>query len=764
LRDPLGGILPPQQACNFGLHSPIWDTCGMRRRGSSGADRSEPTPPKTAPPPAPTNVSLTRKLSLAIVLAVVVAQAIVLAPVLQTSHFQNNDFINHYTLARQMAREIEHGGNPLDFWSAELSLGVPMARTYQPLAHLIAVAFYFFLGKTVALATILDFARYLSIIILPLSLYACMLLLEFPPLTAAAGALLLPFVADPQDGMLGLDLRSGISHGVYPQIVATNLLLLAIGLSLRAIRRGKGIVIAGAILGLTCLAHLMYGWMGAVTACLICLIPNHDTPLITRVKRTVALGTVAAVLTAFQLIPLFTDGWLINHSRQEVASKFDSYGAGTVLGWLTTGGLLDSSTRIPLLSVVAAVGIGILLWRVLKLRKIVASDLLVLLGFVLWLLVFFGRTTWGGLLILLGVGADFHLSRVLAIVQLFLVMLAGVGLATVWNATSRALTTIAAVVVTLALLAPLAVERLQWWHAQEAADLTTVAALKSDGADLERALTLTAQRGGRAYAGFPNTYAPNFMLGSAPVYAFMVQRLIPSVSYAYNASTFASDSMVSFTERRPEHYRLFNVRTMLFPPARVDAPFLKRVAGFGRFELYDAPAAGYFGFVDVPAAASVDRLNVYDVNKPWVRGDWPTSDQYILLNFHHEAPPPGLVSITPGSPLPPPPAPGPAAGAVSNERQTGQVYEADLDVARPTYVIFRMSYHPLWKAYLDGASQKTSMLTPGFLGVQVTPGHHHMLCRYEPGNWKPVLAITGLILTIGLIFVERILVRRAFPL
>jgi len=30
---------------------------------------------------------------------------------------------------------VEHGDNPLDFWSAETSLGVALARDYQPLSH-----------------------------------------------------------------------------------------------------------------------------------------------------------------------------------------------------------------------------------------------------------------------------------------------------------------------------------------------------------------------------------------------------------------------------------------------------------------------------------------------------------------------------------------------------------------------------------------------------------------------------------------------------
>ena len=85
-----------------------------------------------------------------------------------------------------------------------------------------------------------------------------------------------------------------------------------------------------------------------------------------------------------------------------------------------------------------------------------------------------------------------------------------------------------------------------------------------------------------------------------------------------------------------------------------------------------------------------------------------------------------------------------SAGSVSNERQNWQVYEADLDVQRPAWVLFRMTYHPKWSLLMDGQPAKTAMLSPGFLGAQVVAGRHHVVCRYVPGNSKVVLAFAGL--------------------
>ena len=50
-----------------------------------------------------------------------------------------NDNVSHFRMIAGMAAALEHGGNPLDFWSPEWSLGFPLVRVYQPLAHLLVV-------------------------------------------------------------------------------------------------------------------------------------------------------------------------------------------------------------------------------------------------------------------------------------------------------------------------------------------------------------------------------------------------------------------------------------------------------------------------------------------------------------------------------------------------------------------------------------------------------------------------------------------------
>ena len=56
-----------------------------------------------------------------------------------------------------------------------------------------------------------------------------------------------------------------------------------------------------------------------------------------------------------------------------------------------------------------------------------------------------------------------------------------------------------------------------------------------------------------------------------------------------------------------------------------------------------------------------------------------------------------------------------------------------------------MTWHPDWKASLDGQPRETAMLSPGFVGIPVPAGRHTVVFRYAPGNWKLWMALAGLL-------------------
>ena len=205
------------------------------------------------------------------------------------------------------------------------------------------------------------------------------------------------------------------------------------------------------------------------------------------------------------------------------------------------------------------------------------------------------------------------------------------------------------------------------------------------------------------------------------------------------------DLMVRFNEWNVEQYRLFAIRTVVAPAGlRTPVPAFWNPGGeIGRFQIYQVPDTGYFDLVDVPAAASVARDTFFDINDRWLASDWVGRRDHLWLDWHGDAPS-GVPRLARGGAFPPAPVGSSEPGRILSERQDGEVYQAECEAARPSYVLFKMTWHPNWKVYIDGAPASTVMLSPGFLGASVTAGRHRIVCRYESGGLKVGLAILGL--------------------
>lgn len=653
-----------------------------------------------------------------------------------------NDNALHLNLAGGMADAASRGANPLDFWSPDWSFGYPVVRTYQPLAHALVVLVYLVLFKTVPLAAIFHVMNFLAMAALPLGFYAGLRLFEFPPLTAAAGALLAPLIS--AKDLYGLESNSyvWIGHGLFPQAIAAILLPIALGMGYQAVRHGRRVVTAGVVLALTALCQFMYGYMGALSILLMAALPDASAPRAVRLRRVVWIGAVAFALCAFQLVPVFLDRSILNRSLAEADWKWNSLGAGTVLSWLFSGELMDHG-RLPLLSLLALAGFVLTLWRNQKMLILPA-------GAVLWILLFFGRPTWGVLMSLLA-PADFHLHRFIGGVQTFLLMLAAIGLAAGWRALGPRWHAVPAISATLLVLFPMVQERAAYLAYNRLGLRENAPAFAADRPAIESTLHAVRERGGRAYAGLVTGWGNTFKVGLTPFFDVLNAARIPQTSAGFHTLSLPGDFLIGFDETRPEHYRLFNVRTVVSPAvgASLASAFLNPRGDFGPFRVYEAPGAGYFGVVDVPAAVSADRTTFLDTNVRWFKSDWLVKDAYLLLDFYGDAPN-GIRRLTPGADLPAVLYPAETAGEVQRESEDQGVFRAAFTARRDSYLLFRMTWHPCWHAYLDGKRTATAMLSPGFLGVPAAVGTHRVELRYEPGFWKLWLALAGIVAAAGM--------------
>jgi len=690
-----------------------------------------------------------RRTALCLLAAILILNAIGLTPELTISRVDLNDNVFHYPLIADMVRQMERGANPLDWWAPEWTMGYPVLRTYQPLGHLIVALTYFALFKSVSLMTVFVWVRFLSVLLLPLTFFITARLLSLSWLTAAAAALLAPLISSA--GLFGLEYGSYLwaGSGLFTQAIAQHFFLLSLGLGYRALRRGSGLAIAGILLGLTFLAHFIYGYMAALSLCLLALIPNRETPLASRIARTAFVGAIAFVLAAFELLPLMFDGAIINHSRWEPVWKWESFGAVHVMRLLLTGDMLDHD-RLPVLTILALGG-AIVYFRDRDIEKYPARTF-VICGAALWIVMFFGRPFWGPVLTLLGVSPDMQLHRVAGGAQVFLVFLAAIGLAALWRILMARAKLAVTILVTAILLFPMFRERAAYLSNNREWGYRSLAAYQANQTALDAAIAVARDRGGRAYAGLAATWGGKFKIGDPQVYSYFSMARVPMLSFMYHSMSLTSETMTRFNEFSPAHYRLFDIQTVIAPEGVPLPSFLTPIVQTGPLRIFEAPGDGYFDVVDAFYAVRTTKDNFYDVNDRWQQSQWVENHQHLLLDLHGDAPP-QMPRLAPDAALPPPP-PFPEPGVVLSEQTSDQDYQVEIQARRQSYVLFKMTWHPNWHATVDGEPVKTVMLSPGFTGVPVTAGHHKIDIRYEPETWKSVLAILGLLLVCGVAVAE----------
>ena len=682
-----------------------------------------------------------------LLLALIAAGAVGLAPELSISRVDRNENVFHFAMVERMVQAVERGENPLDCWSPEWSFGYPVTRLSPPLAPGLVAAVYFALGKAVDLMTVFVWVRFLALVLLPLNFFAAARLMGLGRWTALAAALLAPLVST--NSLSGIDYGSftWAGGGLFPQLVATHFLLLALGFGCRAVRRGRGLTVAGALVGLTFLSSMIYGYMGAASCCLMAAVPDGETRPAVRARRVVWIGAAALAAVAFQLLPLLRDSANINHSGWDPAWKWDSYGAGPVLGWLGSGKLLDYG-RLPVLTLLAAAGAARLYWK----RDWVGWFAALGAGF--WVLMYFGRPFWGPALVVLGVGQDARLYQFIGGAHIFLVLLAGIALAEIWGAIALRWHAAAAVAATALLLFPMVRERAAYLAGNATQGEANLAAYRAAKPSLDAALAAAEERGGRVYAGLPIGWGAAFKVGDVPVDGILSTAQVPGVGFPYDSMALPGDLMARFDAANPAEYRLFNIGSVMAPSAALGAQrFLVPRQRIGQFQLFDAPGGGYFDLVDVPASALASNFNFFEVNDRWLSSGWVSKRYHLWLDWHGNAPPELLRALF-DEPLPNI-QPAPPAGVVRSERRTGEMYQAEFDAARNCFALFKMTWHRNWKASLDGVPVSTAMLSPGFVGVLVSAGHHRLAMRYEAGNGKLAAALAGVLLLVLLGVAER---------
>ena len=731
--------------------------------------------------PSSETARLARAVPIGLVAVACLFNAVAYWSELQVAAPDVNDDVFHFGLIQRMNAAWDAGGNPLDTWIGYWGQGFPVLRYYQHLPHLAVVLAYRLLGGHVPLHTVFDGMTLLLLALMPLTFFVGSRRLGASTLTAACIALCTPLLgADPsQHHYLGFQPRSFLwsGGGLFTQLAAIVLFPLALGATSRAALEGRRFAPAIAWLGATWLSHLVLGYIACLLGVVVLLRPEARGR---RWRVMLRLGLVyggVAVVAAYLLLPTLLEGQWLSRSMWEPPEYWHSYGAQHVLRALVTGGLLDGA-RIPVLTLLAGLG-ALVAGRAWLGRHRSADDgfaIVALAMFVLGLLLYFGRPTWGPLMSLLPLSRGLHIERLSNGVQMFAVFLAavGVGAALRWCLTleDRRLRWVVSGGVLVLLLAPAGAERVRYIQSSARIVRDGQQRYLTDAAEFAPMLErLRLEPPGRVYGGHSGDWGANYKIGTTPVYQLLSAEGIAHNGNAPFSWPLPTDFQYEFSPWAQASYDLYDVRYVVTDQPWLQPPGRNVIFQSGRHLLYRVATEGPLGLVSVPLTVAGDHESTWYLVKQWTKSGWPSRRAHVRLLFQRDkggAEPAALrmldpyravsagVSVdtarnvfdTPGLfDAPPPPAP---SGSVAVLSESSQAVSATVEVPALTVLMFKVTYHSGWKASIDGQPAATMLLTPGFVGVEVPAGRHVVRFEYRAGTMKMALLLVGIAVAVAL--------------
>ena len=683
-----------------------------------------------------------RQLVLGVLVAIPIAMnAVALAPEVLYPVPNVNDDAEHIVMTQRASDALAAGENPLDMWVPELDLGYPEFLYYQHLPHLSVVAVDRLLLGLVPLRAAFDLVRYALLVTFPLTVLWSMRTMGFSATAAVAGAV--------GSSLLSGSFRYGFEYdsyiwrgfGLFTQLFGMHLAFVALALLDRLIRRGRGIVVTALSCAALVLAHLIYAYMVGIAAIVLLLIGLRPANAVQRALRLGAVAGIAAVLTAYFVVPFFAQAGYINISPYLERAKYDGFGAATVLGWLATGDLLDHG-RIPVLTALLALGIGV---------AIVHRDALALrvgaVGTVL-LLLYFGRPSLGPLIDLLPLHDGLLLHRFIGGFELAAIPLIGLGGGFIFDQIASRVSyrpVVLAGVALVVLFAPPLIERWSFYADNATWLRQTAAALDADGdakAILDR---IAAARPGRAYAGLRTNWGGTLGFGlpftSIHFYDLLASRAIATVMAPYRDASLNSDLLWDFNDQDLGSYRLFNVDYIVAAHGVSLPTALAVMVDTPRYVLYAAPGGGYAQYAGITRRERFStQADLFVAERAFVRSGGFAPEAFVRYDYRD-------AGKDATGPVPVPPCPG---GEILSERAAAARFDLVARCDTDSAIVLKVTYHPNWRVAIDGQDAATYMVSPSYIGFDVPAGRHVIAAEYRSAPLKSVLFWIGVLTLVAL--------------
>lgn len=672
--------------------------------------------------------------------------------VLQVSYL--NDSAMHEQMVRFASALFGDGRDPLTAWYPYLGLGSPQFLHYQALPALLTGLLGLVVGPNVAFGWTL----YLLFALWPVSVYLLSRLMGFGGWAAACSAAMAPFLASTIHVGYEQLAYIWVGYGVWTQLWASVTLPLAWGFSWRVLHEGRRYFSAIALVAITTALHFETGYLAFLPLALWPLLAGR--PIARRIGRA-AIVIVGSLLTsAWVILPLIENrSWASINEALRGTPLENGYGIARETMWLISGQLLDAG-RLPVVTVLAGVGIGVLCFRC-KRSPAARAILALLVG---CLVLSSGRTTLGSLVTIIPGSSDLFFRRFIMGVQLAALLSAGVGAEwfgrTVWE-TITCPRSIGSVEPTTAgsggtlldraspfgfLVAGLALVLVlaPAWSQAEAVDGRNARAVDNQriadatqGQEVNRLLaTADALGPGRIYAGMPSNWGAQFRVGAVPVFKYLAREDADEVGFTLRTASLMTDPEYYFDETNPSDFALFAVRYLILPRARTPPVAAKEVASAGPYTLWTTQVRGYLRVGTLVGYYDANRGDVGARSAEVLRSPLAAHGGYLRVRWGSEAQRDDVGAL---------PAGPPGAVLVEDDALSRGRVSAVARLRQPGVLVLSSSFDPGWHVMVDGVMRPTLMVAPALVGVALTPGTHRVEFLFRDTTNYLVLFVLALL-------------------
>lgn len=728
-----------------------------------------------------------RFLVLSLLVFVTLFHAILLFPELAESSPDLNDNVFHYSLCVSMNGEIETGGAPLDHWVPYWCAGYPIFHYYQHFPHLMVVSAYQLLLKKVSMFFIYHLFIYLLLVLYPLIVYYSLRKMRLDSLPAAGAAVFSLAMSNINGYGLEIGSFTWRGQGLYAQLWATFLLPLALSSIYTTMNENKHYFRSVIFLFCLTLSQIQFGLMAILTSFLFlpCLKTASQTgsirdlmdldwgEIFKKFKRLTVILVFFSVAVAYLIVPMQMDSQYYTNGNYISPETTNSFGARYIITQFINGKLLDHG-RWPIATALVIVGL------LFSLGVRSPGNLWVAAGFIFWFLLYFGRPTWGLILDIIPFSSTLQLLRLISMVHFFSAILAGIGLMALYEKIKLKANWIAAFCLIILLLYPVFRERFLFLQLNNDWLRSNKISYQKEKQDLGSMLdAIKKAPPGRVYPGSRTNWGGNFKIGQTAVMYFLSEKEIPDIGFTPFSWALPADFSLNFTEWNPSHYDLFNVKYVLAEKGINFSSFIEEIKRYGRFRLYSVKTTGYFDLVESPIALYGDKDSIWNIMLLWMRSSLISKKQYISIFFdrdHHTGYQDYLTLkdrwsfwrsgklkrsgdarnlFSMDDPLRTSQYPEATPGAVISEIAGKDRFSCKVKADKDCFLLFKMTYHPGWHAYIDGKEKDKVMLSPGMIGVKLNKGEHSVKFIYSAQKWKMPLFYIGMFSLLALFGWER---------